>query len=182
METDVRFDDATTLTVERTLPGPIERVWAYLTDPNKRARWLGGGTLGEFVGGAVVIHFHHQDLSEDIQPAPDKYKSMEDQATLTGIITRFEPPHVLAHTWGDNEGEVTFSLSEQGDQVHLLLTHRRLPADDNTRISVASGWHTHLGILVEDMNGRPRSPFWPRHTQWEAHYQRILQKNEAPHD
>ena len=30
METDVRFDDATTLTVERTLPGPIERVWAYL--------------------------------------------------------------------------------------------------------------------------------------------------------
>ena len=46
METDVRFDDATTLTVERTLPGPIERGWAYLTGPDKRARWLGGGTLG----------------------------------------------------------------------------------------------------------------------------------------
>ena len=46
METDVRFADATTLTVERTLPGPIERVWAYLTEPDKRARWLGGGVLG----------------------------------------------------------------------------------------------------------------------------------------
>lgn len=38
MEPDVQFTDATTLTVERTLPGPIKRVWAYLVDPDKRAR------------------------------------------------------------------------------------------------------------------------------------------------
>ena len=83
MEKDIRFEDATTLTVERTLPGPIERVWAYLTDPDKRARWLGGGVLGQFVGGAVEIHFRHQDLSGDKQPAPEKYRHLEDGATLT---------------------------------------------------------------------------------------------------
>ncbi|MEE2871136.1 MAG: SRPBCC family protein [Pseudomonadota bacterium] len=174
METDVQFKSATTLTVERTLPGPIERVWAYLTDPDKRARWLGGGTLGQCVGGAVEIHFHHQNLSGHKQPAPEKYRHLENGATLTGTITRFEPPHVLAHTWGENEGEVTFELSEDGDQVHLLLTHRKLPGDLDTRTSVASGWHTHLGILIEDLNGQARSAFWPRHTALEAHYRKVL--------
>ncbi|MEH6785465.1 MAG: SRPBCC family protein [Alcanivorax jadensis] len=174
MESDVQFTNATTLTVERTLPGPIERVWAYLTEPDKRARWLGDGTLGQFVGGAVEIHFHNRDLSEDKQPAPQQYKHIENQATLSGTITRFEPPHVLAHTWGDNEGEVTFELTERGDQVHLLLTHRQLPEDMGTRTSVASGWHTHLGILVEDLNGLARSAFWPRHTTLEAHYRKRL--------
>ena len=61
MESDVQFTNPTTLTVERTLPGPIERVWAYLTEPDKRARWLGGGALGQFVGGAVEIHFHNRE-------------------------------------------------------------------------------------------------------------------------
>lgn len=176
MEPDVQFTDATTLTVERTLPGPIERVWAYLVDPDKRARWLGGGTLGQFVGGAVEIHFHNLDLSEDKQPAPEKYRGIENQATLSGTITRFEPPHVLAHTWGENEGEVTFELSEDGDQVHLLLTHRRLPTDIDTRTSVASGWHTHLGILIEELDNRARSAFWPRHTELEDHYREVLAK------
>jgi len=27
------------------LPGPIERVWEYLTDPDKRARWFAGGPM-----------------------------------------------------------------------------------------------------------------------------------------
>lgn len=34
-----------TVRIERLLPGPIERVWAYLTDVDKRATWLAGGLL-----------------------------------------------------------------------------------------------------------------------------------------
>ena len=34
-----RIDD-TTVRFERLLPGPIERVWEYLTDGDKRATWL----------------------------------------------------------------------------------------------------------------------------------------------
>ena len=75
-----------------------------------------------------------------------------------------------------NEGEVTFELSEDGDQVHLLLTHRRLPTDIDTRTSVASGWHTHLGILIEELDNRARSAFWPRHTELEHHYREVLAK------
>ena len=36
-----------TLRIERTLPGPIERVWTYLTDPAKRARLA--SLLSDFV-------------------------------------------------------------------------------------------------------------------------------------
>lgn len=31
-----------TLTIRRLLPGPVERVWAYLTDDALRRTWAGG--------------------------------------------------------------------------------------------------------------------------------------------
>ena len=34
-----------TLKIERTLPGPIERVWAYLTESDKRRKWLASGNM-----------------------------------------------------------------------------------------------------------------------------------------
>ena len=43
--------DETTVRFERMLPGPIERVWEYLTDAEKRATWLCGGETESQVGG-----------------------------------------------------------------------------------------------------------------------------------
>lgn len=37
--------EAGTIRFERLLPAPLERVWAYLTDGEKRARWLCGGAF-----------------------------------------------------------------------------------------------------------------------------------------
>jgi uncharacterized protein YndB with AHSA1/START domain len=34
-----------TLKIQRLLPGPIERVWAYLTDSELRRRWLAAGEM-----------------------------------------------------------------------------------------------------------------------------------------
>jgi uncharacterized protein YndB with AHSA1/START domain len=34
-----------TLHIERLLPGPIERVWAYLTEGDLRRRWLASGDM-----------------------------------------------------------------------------------------------------------------------------------------
>ena len=34
-----------TIRFERLLPGPIERVWAYLTESEKRAKWLASGAM-----------------------------------------------------------------------------------------------------------------------------------------
>ena len=34
-----------TLTIERLLPGPIERIWSYLTESDMRSKWLASGSM-----------------------------------------------------------------------------------------------------------------------------------------
>jgi hypothetical protein len=46
-----------TMRLERLLPGPVERVWAYLTESEKRATWLCGGEFELRVGGRVRLEF-----------------------------------------------------------------------------------------------------------------------------
>ena len=40
-----KFTGPAEVRLVRTLPGPIERVWEYLTDPEKRSRWFAGGPM-----------------------------------------------------------------------------------------------------------------------------------------
>ena len=63
---------------ERVLPGPIERVWDYLTDSDKRGRWLAGGPMELRPGGRAELRFRHADLTSVQEPTPDKYKAMEN--------------------------------------------------------------------------------------------------------
>jgi hypothetical protein len=42
-------------------------------------------------------------------------------------------------------------------------------------LSVAGGWHTHLGILVDQINGRVPRPFWSTHARLEREYERRIQ-------
>ena len=39
-----------TLKIQRRLPGPIERVWAYLTESDLRRQWLAAGQMEMKVG------------------------------------------------------------------------------------------------------------------------------------
>lgn len=164
--------DSTTVRFERLLPGPIERVWSYLVDSDKRSSWLCGGETELKVGGHVDMHFHNASLSnaQDIPP-PEKYKDMPEKVSFGGHVTRCEPPHVLAHTWEfENEAsEVCYELAEEGDKVRLVLTHRKLDTKE-TVLSVSGGWHTHLDILVDVLEGREPRPFWKAHTEIEARY------------
>jgi len=162
-----------TIVFQRMLPGPIERVWAYLTESDKRGQWLASGEMELKVGGTVELDFHNADLSPVTSAAPEKYKAMENSASFTARITRIEPPRLLAYTWAESEGndsEVTFELTQRGDEVHLLLTHRHLGDNRDTLLSVASGWHTHLGILIDRLNGQVPQSFWATHTRLEAEY------------
>lgn len=145
----------------RLLPGSIEKVWAYLTESEKRAKWLASGQTELKSGGRVDFHFKHSDLSERDIPIPEKYKDMEDCHNFIGKVTAVNPPHLLSYTWGEDvEGvsEVTFELSPKGDQVELVLTHRKLT--EAMMVSVAGGWHTHLGILKDVLSNRLPRGFW----------------------
>ncbi len=49
----------TTLTMQRLLPGPVERVWAWLTESELRAKWLAAGEMPMSAGRRV-----YPDLAE----------------------------------------------------------------------------------------------------------------------
>ena len=162
-----------TVRLERVLPGPIERIWAFLTEPVKRAKWLAGGPMELRVGGAVELRFHHADLSAE-KVVPERYKEkMERGHTIRGRVTRCEPPRVLAYTWGEgpDSSEVTFELTPRGKDVLLVLTHSRLP-DRKGMIGVAGGWHAHVGILEDVLDGREPRGFWSMHARVAAEYER----------
>ena len=163
---------------ERVLPGPIERVWAYLTESEKRGKWFASGEMELRVGGRVELNFLHADLSAEKTP-PEKYRKCAGGVATRGTVTRCEPPRVLSYTWDQGScenSEVTFELTPRGNDVLLVLTHRRL-ADRATMVNVAGGWHTHLGILEDQLNGREPRPFWTTHTGLEAEYAERLPKS-----
>lgn len=170
--------DRNTVRFERLLPGPIERVWRYLTESDQRAKWLCGGAVETRQGGHVDMHFHNASLSTDDDiPRPDRYRDQPEKMSFAGVVTRCDPPHYLSHTWEfeDEHSEVCYELSEQGDKVRLVLTHRRLETSA-TVLDVSAGWHTHLNVLVDVLADRTLRPFYRMHEQYEAEYRDRLRE------
>jgi len=168
-----------TVRLERLLPGPIERIWAYLTEPDKRAKWLAGGSMELRVGGKVQLEFRHADLSAE-KATPERFKNMECGHTMHGRVTRCDPPRLLSYTWGESGGEgssepseVTFELTPRGANVLLVITHARL-ATRKDMVGVAGGWDAHVGILEDVLNGREPRGFWSAHARLEAEYEKRL--------
>jgi len=161
-----------TVRIERYLPGPVERIWAYLTEGEKRGKWLATGEMELRVGGRVEHHFLHADLSPEKVPPP-KYAAAEAGHTMYGTVTRCEPPRLLAYTWGNeaDDSEVTYELVPRGDEVLLVVTQRRLRGRAGMA-NVAAGWHTHLGLLLDHLEGRAARGFWSGHASAEAEYTR----------
>ncbi len=156
----------------RILPGPIERVWAYLTEAEKRATWLAGGPMELRAGGRAELKFHHVNLAPDETP-PAAYKDVHDPGvTSVCRVLRCESPRLLSFTWDDDPNgrcsEVTFELSPQGAAVQLVLSHRKLVGKE--RADVGAGWHLHLALLDARLSNRLPPYFWNFHAQLEPEY------------
>ena len=165
--------DATTIRIERRMPAPIARVWDYLTDPALRETWFAGGEFDLRRGGAVTLEFDHSRISPEKEP-PARFTA-ESRAVVHGTITRCEPPRVLAYSWRfmDEDSEVTFELTPDGEATRLVVTHRRL-AGRTQKVMVASGWDAHLAILADRLAGREPRGFWSMHARLETEYERCL--------
>lgn len=160
-----------TVRIERLLPGPIERVWAYLTDSDKRRQWLAAGGMELQPGGRVELLFRHHELSSE--PTPEPYGHYKSSPAMLGEVIECDPPRLIAYTWpGDNgASEVTFELFPEGKDVLLVLTHRRL-ADAKTMTMVAAGWDAHLGILADRLKSVEPRGFWSTFGRLEKEYER----------
>ncbi|MBL8560063.1 MAG: SRPBCC family protein [Hyphomonadaceae bacterium] len=156
-----------TVRLERLLPGPIDRVWAFLTDADKRRRWFAGGEMAE--NGAFSLFFQHRNITDET--GPEKYKTAIEGFDSPCEMVRWEPPKALAFWWGEGDGKslVTFELTEVGDKVRFVITHAELPNRDEM-VDVSGGWHAHTDILEALLRDAKPKPFWANIAELERYY------------
>ena len=125
----------------RNLPGPVDRVWSYLTECGKLTAWFGGdGAIEPREGGGIWFMGGH----------------------IRGVVTQWKPPRLLAYTWnvfdpGDEESQhpesyLTLTLEPNGAQVALTLFH--LPVPERFLPQTKMGWHTFLDLVEAVAHGK----------------------------
>lgn len=145
----------TTLRLQRTLPGPIERVWAYLTDSELRRQWLAAGAMQLAPGTSFELVWRNDELSLSASERPAGFA---EEARATCQLSEIEPLRKLGFSW-PGVGEVSFELEPLGDEVVLTVTHSRLP-NRGTAVLVGAGWHMHCDILSARLAGVKPASFW----------------------
>ena len=137
------FGSVACVTFRRVLPGPIERVWAHLTEPSQLPAWFGAdSSIEPRQGGRVSLMGGH----------------------IRGVVTRWQPPTKLIYTWNvfgpDDppdavsaypESYPTFDLEARGSDV--VLTFQHFPVLERFMPQNAMGWHTMLDILRASLRG-----------------------------
>jgi uncharacterized protein YndB with AHSA1/START domain len=157
-----RLDDQT-VQFSRLVHGPIERVWSYLTDAELRGKWFAHGPMEPRVGGKADLVFANGTIGPEPRTPPERYRKHLGPFDSAHVVTIWEPPHRLGFTWDDDldpqGSEVVIELAQEGDKVRLVLTHKRLK-NTGAVIDVSGGWHTHLLMLAELLEGHPHTSFW----------------------
>ena len=169
------FLDKHTLQFVRLLPGPIEKVWAYLWDSEKRGEWFAKGPMPTMPGETFEMTFKHSDMSPHKAPPPERMKETDAKGhTSKNRLLKYEPPHLLAFTFGgeknpDAVSEVEFKLEPQGDMVRFTLTHTKIP-DRSVALGVSGGWTSHLAVLQYRAEGKVPPAFWDIWRQYDGVY------------
>lgn len=131
------------LTFKRLMPGPIGKVWEYLTETSLLPSWFGEDShIEPKVGGAVRLMGGH----------------------IRGVVTQWQPPRKLVYTWNVfepgasadaisdyPESYPSFELETRGEDV--LLTFQHLPIMDRMVPQSAMGWHSMIDIMHAALRG-----------------------------
>ena len=157
-------EDAT-LTLERLLPGPIDRIWSYLVYSDLRRQWLAAGAMEQRVGAPVDLVWRNDELTDPPGTRPD---GMDEEHRLTCEVLEIEAPHRLSISWGSTDG-VTFTLQERGEDVLLTIVHRRV-ADPAVLLNVSAGWHSHVDVLEAKLRGIAATPHWDNFVRLRGDY------------
>ena len=158
-----------TLKIQRLLPGPIERIWAYLTQSDLRQQWLAAGQMEMKVGAPVELVWRNDQLTN---PPGQRPPGFSGERRMQSRITELDPPRKLAIAW-DGSGDVSFALEPKVNEVLLTVIHRRL-ANRATLLGVGAGWHMHLDVLVARATGKEPEPFWDGWSRLRKEYDRRM--------
>lgn len=164
------LSEPATLTIQRLLPGPIERVWAYLTDSDLRRQWLAAGEMELKVGAPFEFVWRNSELTD---PPGQRPAGFGEEHRLQSRITELDPPRKLAFDWGASGGVTVELAPTAGDRVLLTLVHLRI-GERATLLNVSAGWHAHLDLLVARTTGKTPGPFWDGLRRLQSEYDRRL--------
>ena len=123
---------------------------------------------------ASIFPGHRASMGTRNAPSQLVFFSLRN-GVMQGRVTEYDPPNALAYLWGEDaatSSEVRYELTAKGDETYLVLTHRRLSAEQIN--SVAAGWHTHLDILIARLSNTEPEGFWRQHTRLEREYAQRL--------
>ena len=158
-----------TLEIQRLLPGPIERIWDYLTKSDLRRQWLASGEMELKLGAPFELTWRNDDLAVTPGTRPE---GMNAENTQPMRITVCEPPHKLSFIFG-GAGEVHFELKAVGEKVLLTLIHRDAP-NRGTLLAVSAGWHAHLDVLGAITTSTHFEPFWDNWSELKKQYEQRI--------
>lgn len=162
--------DPTTLTLQRRLPGPVERIWACLTDSKLRSQWLASGEMELKAGAPFELTWRNDELTDPPGRRPDGFPGVH---TNQNRLLAVEPNRRLSFAFA-TYGEVAFELEPQGRDVILTLTHRGI-TDRGLLLVVSPSWHNHLDLLADRLMDRtPDEPYWDKMARLQAEYERRL--------
>ena len=142
------FPSEVTLIVRRRISAPVERLFAYWTEPAHLMRWWGptgvtcdSATLELRVGGRYRIANRFADGRV---------------VWISGVFEVVAPPHQLVYTWQLSSGDapaddraverVSVSFTPAGDATDILIVHERI-GDDDARAGHEQGWNACLDRL-----------------------------------
>jgi uncharacterized protein YndB with AHSA1/START domain len=149
--------DRAVLRFERRLPYPVETVWAAITEPAQRDRWMGPTSIDPRAGGRI----------ETVAVGPPL---PPDRKRMTGRILVWDPPHVFEHEWHQpivEPGVVRYELRPDGDGTVLRFTHSGLglPNADGFR----PGTQAFLDRLAAHLGGLPLPNWATRYREIAGH-------------
>jgi uncharacterized protein YndB with AHSA1/START domain len=141
---------------ERRLSQPPERVWRAITEPEELAAWFPDTIEGEFGPGAEVRF----------------PKFVEMGLPAVGKVTEFDPPRLLAFTWGTST--LRFELEAEGDGC-LLVFMDSLPRAESAKN--AAGWEVCLDRLEARLAGKDAEE--PPESDWSELHEHYASRFEV---
>jgi uncharacterized protein YndB with AHSA1/START domain len=145
-ETDGTF----TLRFERHYSHSIDRVWQAISDPAQIALWFGELRKPYSAQGTYELYFS------------------EGNSSVVGTVRTIQPKTLLEYTWEHVTVPATivrWELSEEGpSSTKLLLVHSQLRKNMH---AYAGGWHLHLDLMEEVIEGRQTPYVMPKDKQTE---------------
>jgi uncharacterized protein YndB with AHSA1/START domain len=121
-----------TVTVERDIPYPPEKIWRALTQPHLIEEWLMKNDFKAAVG--------------------HKFKLSGDWGAASCEVLEIEPQKTLSYTWSAMglESVVTFTLTQAGNGTHLRMDEAGFRPDQQQAYQGAQwGWNKFLTNLEQ---------------------------------